>query len=165
VRLYLVHHGDAIAAGVDAQRPLSTRGAADVAALAAEAARRQVHPEAVWHSGKLRARQTAQAFWRACNPLAEFTAVRGLQPGDPPGWMAERLAGEDRDLMCVGHMPNIAALLRQLVSGDDQNAAMTFPSHAIIALERTDRPAPDQWTERWRLDPTTLPRDAATPRA
>ena len=45
---------------------------------------RGVKPDAIWHSGKLRARQTAEPLWRACNPLAEFAAARGLQPEDPP---------------------------------------------------------------------------------
>ena len=60
---------------------------------------------AVWHSGKLRARQTAEALWRACNPLAEFAAIRGLQPDDPPNEIITLLAGETRDVMLVGHLP------------------------------------------------------------
>jgi phosphohistidine phosphatase len=82
--VYLVHHADAVSPEVDPQRPLSERGRAHAERLAGEAAARGVKPAAVWHSGKLRARQTAEPFWRACNPLAEFAAIRGLQPDDPP---------------------------------------------------------------------------------
>ena len=66
----------------------------------------------VWHSGKLRARQTAEAFWRACNALASFSATRDLQPEDPPEWIRDRLRGETRDILIAGHYPHLPALLR-----------------------------------------------------
>src|SRR5688572_21374048 len=114
--VFLVHHADAVGPDVDPQRPLSDRGRTSAARLAADASARGVKPTAVWHSGKLRARQTAEAFWRACNPLAEFSATRGLQPDDGPDLMRDRLEGETADVMLVGHMPNIdrlhTALLR-----------------------------------------------------
>jgi phosphohistidine phosphatase len=105
-----------------------------------------VRPDAVWHSGKLRARQTAEAFWRACNPLAEFAAKYGLQPDDPPGRARDLVAGETREVMLVGHMPNLPAVLR-LLTGD---AAAGFPLHGIVALEASG----DRWEERWRVPPS-----------
>src|SRR5213593_2356596 len=101
--LYLVHHGDAVGPDVDARRPLSAVGRADVDRLAAKAAALGAKPAVVWHSGKLRAKQTAEAFWRACNPLAEFSAARDLQPDDPPEWIRDRLKGETRDILIAGH--------------------------------------------------------------
>ncbi len=90
--LYLVHHGDAVGPDVDPMRPLSERGRAQVDALAREAGSRGAKPDVIWHSGKLRARQTAEAYWRCCNPLASFSAVRGLQPTDPTGWIVDAIA-------------------------------------------------------------------------
>ena len=145
-----MHHGDAVAPEVDAQRPLSAQGAADAAKLAAEAARRGVRPAAVWHSGKLRARQTAETFWRACNPLAEFAAVHGLQPADSPHWICDRVAGEVRDIMCVGHFPNIPHLRRALL-GDA--AAEAFPLNGMSALEQREDGG---WNELWHLGPREL---------
>ncbi len=141
--LYLVHHGDAVDSEVDPQRPLSARGRAGAERLAVEAARRGARPAFVWHSGKLRARQTAEPFWRGCNPLAAFEAVRGLQPDDPPAIVRDLLAGETRDVMLVGHMPHLLKLLRALVGETAE-----FPQHGVVALERTD----DTYVERWRID-------------
>jgi phosphohistidine phosphatase len=152
VRLYLVHHGDAVAPEIDPQRPLSATGRAAVGALAAAAAQRGVRPDAVWHSGKLRARQTAEILWRACNPLAEFAAVRGLQPTDPPAWIVDRLSGDTREILCIGHLPNIARLLRTLVAGRD-DAPVDLPPHGLVALEADQD---GTWRERWRLDPADL---------
>ena len=80
MNLYLVHHGEAVGPEVDPRRPLSAAGREAVVKLAAAAAARGARPEIVWHSGKLRARQTAEEFWRACNALATFSATRDLQP-------------------------------------------------------------------------------------
>jgi phosphohistidine phosphatase len=118
VRLYLVHHGDAVGPDVDVQRPLSARGRIAVDQLAQEAAAREVRPDVVWHSGKLRCRQTAQAFWRACNALAECSASRDLQPDDPPGWMADRVRGETRDILIAGKSP-VARNFRSLSLSSD----------------------------------------------
>lgn len=68
--LLLAHHGEAVGPEVDPRRPLSERGRAAVERLAHSAALRGVKPGVVWHSGKLRAKQTAEAYWRACNALA-----------------------------------------------------------------------------------------------
>ena len=147
--IYLVHHGDAVGPDIDPRRPLSDRGRAGVLQLADEAARRGTKPEAIWHSGKLRARQTAEAFWKVCHPLASFTAERGLQPADPPHWMRDRLFGETRDLMLVGHMPHLAGLLRQMVGESEHTPTAAFPLHGMVALEAEG----DRWKEQWRIGP------------
>jgi phosphohistidine phosphatase len=151
--LYLVHHGEAVAAEVDSRRPLTEAGLHAVEELAEQAAARGVRPVKIWHSGKLRARQTAEIFWRLCNPFAEFTAVRGLQPADMPQMLRDNLLGETRDVMVVGHMPNFARVLSLLTTGADTDAPV-FPQHGLVALDGGDRPKTDErelWTEGWRL--------------
>ncbi|MGH9373254.1 MAG: SixA phosphatase family protein [Vicinamibacterales bacterium] len=142
--LFLVHHADAVDALVDPQRPLSEAGRQHAEQLASRAQARGVKPTVIWHSGKLRARQTAEPFWRLCNPLAEFAATRGLQPGDPPEWIRTVLESDPRDVMLVGHMPHIARLLHLLTEADA--SAPGFPAHGLVALERLD----DRWMESWR---------------
>ena len=145
--IYLVHHGNAVGPEVDPMRPLSEHGRGAVLLVADEASRRGVRPECIWHSGKLRAKQTAEAFLRLCNPMATFTAERGLQPTDPPTWMSERLSGETRDIMLVGHMPNLPRLLGLLKGEDPQTSPVTFPLHGMVALEAEG----NRWKELWRI--------------
>jgi phosphohistidine phosphatase len=144
--LYLLHHADAVSAGVDPRRPLSAAGREHAVLLSGRAAERGVKPAVVWHSGKLRARQTAEAFWRTCNPLATMAAVRGLQPSDPAEWVRDLVAEETRDVMLVGHMPNLARVLALLTTGDAA-APSDFPDHSLIALDATD----GRYVERFRI--------------
>jgi phosphohistidine phosphatase len=147
VHLYLVHHGDAVGPEDDPRRPLSAVGQASVDRLAALAAKRGVRPDVFWHSGKLRAKQTAEAFWRACNALAEISASRDLQPGDPPAWMRDRLIGESRDILIAGHFPHLPGLFALLQGRDETPAA--FPLHGIVGLRTDDGGA--NWIEEWRF--------------
>jgi len=93
VKVHLVHHANAVDSSVDPQRPLSSLGLTQAEWLARMASEAGVRPGTIWHSGKLRARQTAEAFLRACNPFAQFAMVRGLRPEDPPQWVRDVLEG------------------------------------------------------------------------
>jgi len=150
VILYLAHHGEAVPPQVDARRPLSPAGKDAVRRLAAGAAARGASPTIVWHSGKLRARQTAEAYWRACNALAEFSATRDLQPADPPEWMRDRLRSAHRDILLAGHFPHLPRLFELLVE-ESADQGQAFPQHGIVALSTEDEG--HTWRELWRLAP------------
>ena len=143
--LVLVHHADAVDSAIDPQRPLSASGRAHADRLASTLAARGAKPVAIWHSGKLRARQTAEAMRRACNPLAELSAIRGLQPSDPPEWIKDRVTGDARELMLVGHMPSLPRILQVLTAITDMETS--FPLHGAVALETEG----EKWVERWRV--------------
>ena len=149
MRLFLVHHGEAVGPEVDPRRPLSARGEEAVGRLAAAAAARGAMPAVVWHSGKLRARQTAEAFWRASNALAELQATRDLQPDDPPQWLRDRLRGETRDILIAGHFPHLPKLFGLLLTGRS-DSTVDFPQHGVVALVSDDDG--ESWREEWRLE-------------
>jgi phosphohistidine phosphatase len=146
VTLILVHHGEAVGPEIDPRRPLSPSGRDQVERLAAEAARDGLRPDVLWHSGKLRARQTAEAFWRACNPLAELCATRDLQPDDPAVWIRDRLRAEERDILIAGHFPHLPRLLSLLRGSTDPDAqASDFPPHGVVVLKSEDEG--ETWVE------------------
>lgn len=145
MQIFLVHHANALDPGIDPQRPLSPVGRAQADWLAAHARSKHAAPAAIWHSGKLRARQTGEAFLRTCSPFATFRMVRGLQPGDPTMWMEDALAMEERDVMVVGHMPHLATLAERLAG------VAAFPLNGMVAIERDDAGA---YVERWRARPS-----------
>ena len=147
MHLFLVHHGVAVGPEEDARRPLSAVGLAGAARVAGLAAAKGAKPDIVWHCGKLRAKQTGQEFWRACNALAEFAVSRDLQPDDPPQWMRDRLRGETRDIAIAGHFPLLPRLLSLLVTGDE--GGFDFPINGIVALVTDDEG--ETWRELWRI--------------
>ena len=100
-------------------------------------------PAAIWHSGKLRARQTAEAFLVACNPFAEFKMVRGVRPDDPPEILRDALLAETRDLIVAGHIPHLTAWLELAAPGSE-----SFPLHGAVALQSDDEGR--TWKEVWR---------------
>ena len=59
----------------------------------------------------------------------------------------DELMGETRDIMLVGHIPNIERLLRLLIEGSAQGTT-AFPAHGIVALETIET----RWVERWRIE-------------
>ncbi len=140
-----MHHAEAVDPREDARRPLSAAGATTAERVASAATAQGFLPEVIWHSGKLRAKQTAEALWLAGDHRAAIAAVRGLQPDDPPEWMADRLAGETRTIAVVGHMPHLPALLARLTARSVA-APVDFPLHGCVGL------APDgvRWREVWR---------------
>jgi len=131
--IYLVHHAQALAPEIDPQRPLSTEGLAHAERLAVEARAAGIAPATIWHSGKLRARQTAEAFLRHCNPFATFKMVRGLRPEDRAAGLLDELTAEAADLMIVSHMPLLPELARML-----SPAVAAFPLHGLVGLERQE---------------------------
>jgi phosphohistidine phosphatase len=147
--LFLVHHGDAVGPDVNPMRPLSDRGRVEVDMLAQNAAARGARPDIIWHSGKLRARQTAEAYWTRCNPLATFSATRGLQPTDPTNWIVDSITGETKHILLAGHFPHLPRLLGRLLSGHANAEPADFPLNGIVALEYTD----GKWIEKWRMKP------------
>jgi phosphohistidine phosphatase len=146
----LVHHADAVDPAIEPQRPLSATGREQAAFVANALAAHAVKPACVWHSGKLRARQTAEAIRKACNPLAELAAIRGILPDDPPDWIKDRLTAEARTVVVVGHMPHLPRVVQALVRNLDEGK-IDFPAHGAIALEEVD----ERWVERWRIELTT----------
>ena len=131
---------------MDPQRPLSSRGHAEARALVERFSIERTRvtgmsawaPAAIWHSGKLRARQTAEAFL-TLNPFADFKMIRGLRPDDPPEIILGALTDEARDLVLVGHLPHLPALRQRLTAVD-----APFPLHGLVLVER----AADGWQER-----------------
>lgn len=146
--VFLLHHADAVAPDVDHMRPISSLGRAQADRVTAVMKTHGARPAAIWHSGKLRARQTAEIAWRVLNPMATFSAARGLQPDDDPETLAVVLAAEPGDILVAGHMPHLARLLHRLTTGLRDGGAAGFPLHGCVALEKDG----DRWKEIWRVE-------------
>ena len=138
MKLYLVQHGEALPKEVDHERPLSEQGRQDVERLAGFLAGRGVRVSRVWHSGKTRARQTAELLAATVAPGVEAEARAGLAPNDPAEAFAETLAAWREDAMVVGHLPFMARLVTRLVTRSDDGTTVASLPGSLVCLERDE---------------------------
>ena len=149
MRLYLVQHGEAKSKDEDPERHLTEKGVRDVEKTAAFLKPLGLSAGGVWHSGKARARQTAEA-------LAQGGAVErpGLAPNDPVEPVKEELARAEADVMIVGHLPFLGKLASLLVVGSESAGVVAFRNAGVVCLERGEGGA---WWTTWALIPEILP--------
>jgi phosphohistidine phosphatase len=147
--LYLMQHGEAAPESEDPARPLTARGRVDVERVAHFAARLDAGIALIRHSGKLRARQTAEIVAGALQPSPRIEEAGGLGPKDHPATAARALEDLDETSLLVGHLPHLARLVSLLVVGDVSKDILAFRMGALVALCRDE--------EGWRL------RDVLTP--
>lgn len=152
--LYLVRHAHALDAEDDAVRPLSDRGRKQVRALARFLDESDAfQPEDIWHSGLVRARETAQLLAGQLKLAAPLHEMPDLRPEDDPTATVRRLKLVRRPLAIVGHEPHLSALASLLVAGATEPPAFVFKKCCALALE----PAGTHWMVRWHISPDLLP--------
>ena len=125
--LYLVQHGKSLSEEQDPEQGLSQEGYADVNRIAEVARGYGVRPAAIKHSGKKRARQTAEMFAKALlGDTSKVEAIPGIGPLDDVVPVAKTLKTGD-NLMLVGHLPFMERLTGFLVTGSGRKACFQVP--------------------------------------
>jgi len=143
MRLYLVQHGDALPKEVDPDRPLSAQGCNDIERLAAFL-QGQVRVARILHSGKTRARQTAELLAPAIAGDRPLETISRIDPLDSPEHIASQLRDWNEDALIVGHQPFLGKLVARLVIGSEAHGVVVFQPGTLVCLER----APDA---RWAV--------------
>jgi len=154
MNLYLVQHAESKLKEEDPQRSLSDKGRTDVEKVAVFVAEHTtLKVDRILHSGKTRARQTAEVLARYLNPPEGVSATEGLEPLVDPSIWANRLAEEKEDLMLVGHLPHLDKLAVKLICGDEVRSAVMFQNAGIVCLVRDDS---SYWSLYWMVTPKML---------
>ncbi len=132
--LYLVQHGEAKREEEDPQRGLTEKGFQDVTKVCSYLKRIGIKASKVFHSGKLRAMQTARAIAETIE--AKLVETDGLAPMDDPLIWVERIKGIDEDIFLVGHLPHLSRLASLLLSGDRERGVIDFKMAGVVCLKR-----------------------------
>jgi phosphohistidine phosphatase len=152
-RLWLVRHAHALDGADDAARPLSPKGRAQVRRLAGFLrASGAFAPEEIWHSGLLRANETAELLVQRLELAVPLREKSGLAPADDPAVIARRLEHGSFSLAVVGHEPHLSALASLLVAGEAEPPVVEMKKCSVLALERTA----GRWIVRWLVSPVLL---------
>jgi phosphohistidine phosphatase len=146
--LYLVQHGRSLPRGEDPEEGLSEEGRADAVRIASLAGSHGVRVSLIKHSGRKRARETAEIMADALTPVAGMVEDPGLGPLDDVSAFSVGLDAED-DLMVVGHLPFLSRLTSLLVTGSPDTPIFEFQNGGIVCLDR--RPGP--WIIKWAIVP------------
>jgi phosphohistidine phosphatase len=150
MRLYLVQHGKALSKEQDPERPLSEEGRREARRIADFIRPLSLAVGESWHSGKLRAAQTADIYAEAFRAAEGPTARKGLAPDDNVALLRDELAVATDDTMIVGHMPFVSRLASLLLTGYESPPIATFVNAGVVCLERT---ADSTWQIRWVITP------------
>ena len=146
----LMQHGDAVSADIDPQRPLSDSGRRDVLRLSDILARAQASPTRIMHSGKTRARQTAELIGAAASPSAVIEVAEGLGPNDSVEPWAIKVATWVEPAAIVGHMPFVGRLTALLVVGSANADLVEFVPGSVLCVEQD---SDGRWKIAWMLRP------------
>ncbi len=149
IQLYLMQHGEARPEQEDPARPLTDRGRAEVERIARAAARLDLGLVQLFHSGKLRARQTAEIVAACLEPPPALAEMSGLGPNDDPRIAAETVAVPSGPRLFVGHLPHLSRLASQLILGDRDREVVAFRMGGLICLSHGE----DGWRLAWALPP------------
>ena len=155
MKLYLIQHGEAKPEAEDPERSLTARGEEEVLHVSKAATPLKIRPSRVYHSGKRRAKQTAEILARGLSISdSQVEAVQGLNPNDDVRPWADRISKGTEDLMLVGHLPFLEKLASLLICGKESAKVVLFRYGAIVCLEQKEDKG---WALRWILTPEMAP--------
>ncbi len=92
--------------------------------------------EEVFHSGKTRARQTAEIMRSRLNPEVELQEKSGLAPLDDVKEIANQIKECDKELLIAGHLPHLSKLTSLLVAGSESVSIVGFQQGGVVCLEK-----------------------------
>ena len=157
----LLRHGIAVERdeweGLEADRPLTERGAKRVAQVAVGLNRLDVQPTHIFSSPLIRVIETAKIVHRSLRVRSAIQIVDELLPDAPP----DRLLSILRDLppescvLCIGHEPQLGMAASVMLSG---RATTSFPlKKAGACLIELSLPVKSgRGVLRWWLTPSQL---------
>jgi phosphohistidine phosphatase len=135
MQIFLIRHGEATSPYTNPERPLSGSGREDVEKLAFFLQSQKLKVAEIWHSSKLRARQTAEIVSAVFQLSGKVSQVEGLCPNDPVKNIREKIETDGIDVAIVGHLPFLDKLSSLLLTGEESDSLLSFEAGAAACLE------------------------------
>ena len=155
MNIYLVQHGKPVPKEQNPDKSLSDRGRDDVMKMADFLKKIGIEVETVFHSGKTRAKQTAEIISSKINPGKESQKREGLSPLDDVEIIAEEIKKGQKDCMIVGHLPHMGKLVSFLTTGSDSSQVVNFQQGGVVCLRTNEEEK--NWAIAWMLVPEIIP--------
>ena len=153
MKLYLIQHAKAASKEMDPERPLTSEGLGDIQKIATFIEPMNLSVDLLWHSGKTRARQSAEVVAEVVRIKGELASRQGLLPNDDVNPLKDAIIAAGRDIMIVGHLPFLSKLASLLLTGCETSGIVAFRQGGIVCLECTDE---NNWQVDWMITPDIL---------
>ena len=153
LKLYLVQHAEAEKKEEDQARPLSEKGWDDIDKISKFLKGKEIEVSKIFHSGKLRAKQTAEKLGESINSSEGIIETDGLSPLDDPRIWVEKLEWEENDIMIVGHLPHLSKLSDFLLTGETNYEVIRFKMGGVICMEKDQE---GKWSLQWMVTPDII---------
>ena len=151
MNLYILQHGEAVPKEIDPERPLSEHGNRDIRILALHMQNMDVQLGNVFHSGKLRAEQSARLIAETLSPEILPVQTEGLNPNDDPTVIIGDIEQLNENILIASHMPFVSRLCSTLLTGATAAEFASVPG-TLFCLEKAD----DKWRLAYMLRPDFL---------
>lgn len=151
MNLYILQHGEAVAKEIDPERPLSEQGIRDIRILALHMQNMGVQLGNVFHSGKLRAQQSARLVAETISPGIQPLQTEGLNPNDDPTVIIGDIEQINENILIASHMPFVSRLCSTLLTGTTAAEFASIPG-TLFCLEKVD----NKWRLAYMLRPDFL---------
>lgn len=151
--IFLVQHGLSLPKTVDPEKGLSEQGIAEVTRIAASAKKYGVQIAEIIHSGKKRARQTAEIFAAELLQKGGVKEGLGMKPLDDVTQFANSIDTK-KWVMYVGHLPFMERLTAYLVTGSSRQPVFRFQNSGVVCLNQN--PDTKFWVITWSLMPKII---------
>jgi phosphohistidine phosphatase len=153
LKLYLIRHGKYIPMDVNMTCPLSQEGEDEISRLARFFSESELKVSHIFHSSKVRARQTAEILAAVLNDC-QCGFHEGLEPNDPVIPIISTIQSFSEDVMLVGHLPFMDILINELLAVEERLSLIDFHPGTIVCLLNEN----DQWKISWVLTPAVCPK-------
>jgi phosphohistidine phosphatase len=148
--IYLAQHGKSYSKEEDPERNLTHEGIAEVGYISEVIKDKGIFVSCIKHSGKKRAKQTAEIFKSILNPERGIEEIDGICPNDPVKPFAEKLKFE-QFVMFVGHLPFLEKLISQLINGNPEKPVLKMQNGGVVCLDFDEDN--DCWFIKWTSYP------------
>jgi len=148
--IFLVQHGKSLPKEKDHDQGLSEQGISDVKHIAKLAKEFGIQVTDINHSGKTRARMTAEIFASELAPKNGIHVIDGVAPLDDVDVFANTI-NTSKNRMIVGHLPFMERLVSYLITGSQETPVFKFQNGGIVCLDRY--PETESWIIKWSLMP------------
>jgi len=137
MKVYLVRHGEYQT--IDGRKVLSENGEKATEKIA-KIAKEQFMTECykIFHSTKIRAKQTSEIIDRIVNSEKGIVEKEGLEPDANPTPWRDFINNQKKPVMFVTHLPFLRKLLSLLIASDVDADILTFYTSSIVCLEKTE---------------------------